>query len=257
MKKEKNTEIKDSLRPNLYDYLKVFAILTMIIDHIWYYIFPDVIWFRLIWRMAFPIFLFLVWFSWSYRRRWNIFIWAIIIIVFNYFVRRKFWFWPETIDILAGIILARLVLSQLHKVKKKWVFAIIIFVLLISHPFVKEYLSYGTLPIIFAIWWYLARFYKEYFSIWIFFFVLLFINSILIFGFWYFEGNYFLPYVLAVFFWCLYCLFSLLKDENTPLHLGNLFDKTILWISKNALHIYGIHIIILCIIWLAYYRNLF
>lgn len=61
---EKNT------RPNLYDYLKVVAILTMIVDHLGYYLFPEVLEFRLIGRVAFPLFLFLVGFNASFRWRW-------------------------------------------------------------------------------------------------------------------------------------------------------------------------------------------
>ncbi|MBQ7074369.1 hypothetical protein IJM86_04975 [bacterium] len=48
------------MRPNLYDYLKVLAIITMIIDHLGYYLFPEFLWMRLVGRIAFPIFLFLV-----------------------------------------------------------------------------------------------------------------------------------------------------------------------------------------------------
>lgn len=47
-------------RPNLYDYLKVFAILTMIIDHIGYFLFPEILWLRVIGRLAFPVFFFLI-----------------------------------------------------------------------------------------------------------------------------------------------------------------------------------------------------
>ena len=43
-------------RPNLYDYLKIVAIFTMIIDHIGYFFAPEIIELRLIGRVAFPIF---------------------------------------------------------------------------------------------------------------------------------------------------------------------------------------------------------
>ncbi|MBQ7617148.1 hypothetical protein IJS64_04190 [bacterium] len=36
------------VRPNLYDYLKVLALITMLIDHIGYYLFPQYDWLRLI-----------------------------------------------------------------------------------------------------------------------------------------------------------------------------------------------------------------
>lgn len=79
-KKEKNqTSISDILRPNLYDLLKVFAICVMIIDHIGYYLFPDLLELRLIGRFAFPIFLFLVGFNGSYRWRRSLLGMAILV----------------------------------------------------------------------------------------------------------------------------------------------------------------------------------
>lgn len=67
------------LRPNFYDYLKVFAIITMIIDHIGYYLFPEYSVFRLIGRIAFPIFLFLVGFNQNYQWRRGILLSACIV----------------------------------------------------------------------------------------------------------------------------------------------------------------------------------
>ena len=47
-------------RPNLYDYLKVYAICTMIGDHLGYFLFPEVIELRMIGRVAFPLFFLLI-----------------------------------------------------------------------------------------------------------------------------------------------------------------------------------------------------
>lgn len=43
-----------------YDLLKTFAVVTMIIDHIGFYFFPDALWFRAIGRLSFPVWFFLV-----------------------------------------------------------------------------------------------------------------------------------------------------------------------------------------------------
>ena len=43
-----------------YDILKTFAVLTMIIDHIGLYFFPDEMWWRVIGRLSFPVWLFLI-----------------------------------------------------------------------------------------------------------------------------------------------------------------------------------------------------
>ena len=48
------------MRPNLYDYLKVIAILLMIVDHIGYFLYPDMIELRVIWRWSFPLFFMLI-----------------------------------------------------------------------------------------------------------------------------------------------------------------------------------------------------
>lgn len=53
--------------PNSYDILKAIALLTMIVDHVGNYFFPDMLWVRVIGRIAFPIFLFLVGYCGVYR----------------------------------------------------------------------------------------------------------------------------------------------------------------------------------------------
>jgi uncharacterized membrane protein len=57
------------LRPNLYDYLKILALVTMIIDHVGYFLYPDMIRLRVVGRVAFPLFLMLVGYNLSYRQR--------------------------------------------------------------------------------------------------------------------------------------------------------------------------------------------
>ena len=62
------------MRPNLYDYLKVIAILLMIVDHIGYFLYPDMIELRVIWRWSFPLFFMLI--GWNKSTRigfWLIF----------------------------------------------------------------------------------------------------------------------------------------------------------------------------------------
>lgn len=48
---------------NTYDLLKSVAVLTMVIDHLGLYLFPEMLWLRVIGRSAFPLFLFLVGYS--------------------------------------------------------------------------------------------------------------------------------------------------------------------------------------------------
>ncbi|MDP2670231.1 MAG: TraX family protein [bacterium] len=68
-----------SQRPNLYDYIKVIALISMILDHIGYFLFPEQIIRRVVGRLAFPLFLFLVGYNLSRRRRWSLWIAGIIV----------------------------------------------------------------------------------------------------------------------------------------------------------------------------------
>lgn len=52
------------VRPaNTYDLLKCVAVLTMVVDHIGMYLLPEQMWLRVVGRIAFPLFLFLVGYS--------------------------------------------------------------------------------------------------------------------------------------------------------------------------------------------------
>ena len=61
---------------NSYDVLKLIALLAMIIDHLGYYLFPQVLELRDIGRIAFPIFLYLVGYSASFRLRHDLILWG-------------------------------------------------------------------------------------------------------------------------------------------------------------------------------------
>lgn len=76
-------------RPNRYDYLKLLALATMIVDHVGYFLFPEVIWLRVIGRIAFPLFLLLVGFNGSYKRRWSLWTMAIALQVIIYVGRQQ------------------------------------------------------------------------------------------------------------------------------------------------------------------------
>ena len=110
----------ENIRPNLYDYLKVFAIIAMIIDHIGYYLYPELEVLRRIGRFAFPIFLFLVGFNGKYTWSRKVFYSALIVQC----VMRAMLFYTGprsfTFNILFSILLARGILAHLvPKFQKK------------------------------------------------------------------------------------------------------------------------------------------
>ena len=115
-------------RPNLYDYLKIVALITMIIDHIWYYVLPEYSFLRVIWRIAFPIFLFLVWFSWSYKWRRDIPIIGLILWYISYYFSEKYWYCSSSANILIWITISRFFINIINK--NNWRLAIIIWLLI-------------------------------------------------------------------------------------------------------------------------------
>ena len=65
------------IRPNIYDYLKVIAIITMIVDHVGYVLSPDQMRVRVIGRTAFPLFFLLIGRNQSGKIGWSLIIAAI------------------------------------------------------------------------------------------------------------------------------------------------------------------------------------
>lgn len=67
--------------PNSWDICKFIALITMVIDHLGYYIFPDQPWLRVVGRLAMPLFLFLVGYSQPQKFDWWLFIAAVIVLI--------------------------------------------------------------------------------------------------------------------------------------------------------------------------------
>ena len=165
-------------RPNLYDRLKVVAVLTMIIDHVWYIFLPEISWLRLIGRIAFPIFLFLVGFNGNYKRRRDLFAWAIVVQIPIFVLAWYFYFWLHTFNILFGIILARIFLWWLSSpvegnkpptllagspllLRRDTIIVVVTIVLLLINPWLANILDYGSFVILFPLMWFL---FKKYYS---------------------------------------------------------------------------------------------
>jgi len=237
-------------RPNLYDYLKIVALITMIIDHIWYYVLPEYSFLRVIWRIAFPIFLFLVWFSWSYKWRRDIPIIGLILWYISYYFSEKYWYCSSSANILIWITISRFFINIINK--NNWRLAIIISLLfIIIHPFLNKYIDYWSLSFFFALRWRIARYHKKYFFLWIIPLIWCIINSINVFDFWFRHWDYKFLFIISFTFLIFYLLSYILSKENINLQTWKkLRDTIILGFAKHALDIYWIHIIILNFIWL-------
>lgn len=97
------------LRPaNTYDLLKSAAVLTMLVDHVGMYLFPEQMWFRVVGRIAFPLFLFLVGYSGHTRTEKRLLVSAGMVSVLDYLVTGSFF----PLNILWAIALTRWVLGR-------------------------------------------------------------------------------------------------------------------------------------------------
>lgn len=233
------------MRPNLYDYLKVLAIITMIIDHLGYYLFPEFLWMRLVGRIAFPIFLFLVWFSWSYKWRRDLFLIGVLLQIFLLFSALEFHYWYLCGNIILGIVLARLVLSFLEHHQNNWIVITLLLFFIILHPLFNEIFDYGSFCLLFAFWGWMAKKKTWKFFFWIFFLIALFCSSIVVFHFSFFQTQ--ILFILYLFLFSLFYLLS--KKGNFSLYSSSrVRNNIILFLSKHSLWLYWIHVVILVLL---------
>lgn len=251
MKKKENSDYLLQ-RPNLYDYLKLVAIVTMIIDHVGYYLFPEFQILRWIGRFAFPLFLFLVGFNHKYQFRpiltFRAFaLWGYMILLYYYTGVGSF-----TANILVVIVLVRGLLRFLEtrkKDQKVWWLIVISSLSLLLHPRLKDWLDYGSLWLIFALWGMFASQKSVFhFFVWWFGLIWLWIQNMLIFQFGYFEGDDRWWALLFLGYGIVYLLLALLAHKNQSLRFSKIWDRIVVWIAKHALLIYVVHIVLLGLI---------
>lgn len=138
-----------------YDLLKAFAVVTMIIDHVGMYFFPDQIIWRVIGRASFPIWLFLVGYARTRDISANLVFGASLLVIINMIYGMSIF----PLNILFSIILARFVLDRLTWITNKVFFALVsaIFVFSIWAMTTRPYLEYGTQCFVFALMGYYVR----------------------------------------------------------------------------------------------------
>ncbi len=142
-----------------YDLLKTFAIITMIIDHVGYYFFPEQLWFRAIGRLCVPAWLFLIGYSKSKDITVTLIAGAIILMVANFVV--GIYVFPA--NILATIIISRLIIDFVMKIFFKdkislYFICFTFFILVIPSYLLFEY---GSLAFIMVMFGWLVRNKKE------------------------------------------------------------------------------------------------
>lgn len=222
----------------------------MIIDHIWYYFFPEIIILRFIWRLAFPLFLFLVGFSNSYKRRRDIFSWWMLLQIAAIIAFFQYWINYPILNILLWIVISRWVISIYEKYSSNTLFLRLITIIsIIINPLMYNFIDYGMLPILFVIFWYLVKNKNKFAPIyWIIPMTLLLLQNILVFKF-DVKLRPISIIILAIMFISMIILFISIWKNNLTLRTKWFIDNIILFISKKAIYIYIIHIIIFSIIY--------
>lgn len=127
---------------NTYDLLKCVAVLTMIIDHIGLYLMPEAMWWRVVGRVAFPLFLFLVGYSGITRTDTRVLIGAVLVSIGEYLVNGTVF----PLNILWAIALTRFWLGYFGE-KVRWQFLPLLLGWVLAVPLV----AYGTSPLVFGI----------------------------------------------------------------------------------------------------------
>lgn len=229
---------------NSYDLLKSIAIITMIIDHVGLFFYPDISLLRVIGRIAYPLFAFCIGYNQKYKFDTTLIVLAIVMCLSHVI------FWPAlggmirtsflNASILPSIIITRILLNYTSHLIKPNTMYLWAFVLWMFAPISNSFIQYGTAGIILTICGYLSaslKNSKEYR-------VFLYVNLILYVGF---ECALFRMNLLglSVFIFEFFILAKILKCFSIkPVSVPELFKKPLLLASRYALIVYFVHSLI-------------
>ena len=219
-----------------HDLLKLVAICSMIIDHIGLFFFPQYVMFRIIGRLAFPIFAFLIGYSLKYNKI-NIILYCVLCqMIFHYLV------YNDSINFailynqfLISIILIRVFMLYMVKYFEAHL-NIICIVLCITIPISIFLFHYGNFGMLFAICGYNCKYNYKYIknnTILLFFILYCFYSCIII-------NQLYELILLIIELYFLY--FVLLRYKLLYYNIENIILKNLLiTISRNSLFVYITH----------------
>lgn len=216
------------------DALKLLAILTMVMDHLGLFFFPDQDWLRAVGRMSMPIWAFVLGYLPSKKLPWLIILWGFILTLYNdYILMMSF-----EINILVGLGFSRILLQYgFGKWLDKYNYGRSIFIvfLLMLWPISILGFEYGTLILAFALIGE-SVYLGEKKEIWCF-------NLFLVFALTIIGGGIFLEfsgfeYGLSLL--CILCLFLLLYfvDIKETFKIKSFILK---FLARNTLAFYVLH----------------
>lgn len=142
------------LKANAYDWLKCLAVITMTVDHLGMYWWPNELDLRLVGRIAFPIFFFLVGYSLRYKAKSDLLIAAGICVALNPFTYQPVF----ALNALVAVIMARYAMPLIvkrHLLEKQPL--IVLFACMLFLLPLLLLVEYGTFAILFACMGYMQR----------------------------------------------------------------------------------------------------
>ena len=238
----------------------------MIIDHLGYFLYPEVLWLRAIGRMAFPLFFLLIWRNESKKIWLSLIIGACLVQGTLRFLSFRDWIDLWQLNILPAAIIVKLLLNGLlhiwNRLKKfitseTWLSVITLFAWLsiavlcvLILPYSREYIEYGSMVLGTAIIGRLVKLYHKQWRamcllIWVSFRWRARINNNFPFD----KEQRISVYAMRA---INIALIRYMSKKNSVLHIGS-FDNLILFISKQAVRIYVIHF--LALMWVVFLKN--
>ena len=224
--------MKEKARTNYQDFLKLVAIITMIIDHFGVFIYPKYFLMRLIGRVAMPIFCFFAGYNFKGKPSKDVLSYALLMTAYSYCIMLSF----TTSNILVPIFIGQVYLSLLGSRMKTLEagYAHIIFLCLLW-PFTCKILDYGTVPIALMVAGYMAKQGNKYLYICITLFISV-MHTFAVFG---------LHYTTILTTGCSFLLLVAARFEQ-PISIN------IRFITRNSLFIYFAHFCMIQFYWLFF-----
>lgn len=140
---------------NSYDLLKLFALITMFIDHLGFFYFPEENWMRLVGRLSFPCWMFLIGYANTRRLSMDIIVGAAILLAHNVIMGQ--YIFP--LNMLITILTVRALLEKFafNTFNNRKIFFISLTISILLAFQSGMYFEYGTLAYMMALFGYYIR----------------------------------------------------------------------------------------------------
>lgn len=228
----------DSL--NSYDLLKLIALATMVIDHLGAYIWTDSDIFRVIGRMAFPLFLFLVGYSGNWKIRPDLLLWGAAIIACAQLLH--FPLLPLNILISIAVTRCAMYFISRHEMTPRYLTAVYITCIIWFPPFM--WTEYSTLSLLFALYGYLQRHKPDTWEARLF----LYATQVFHFAMQWYSGQYSAMLTMLLIPIAILTGYILRTFRLQPVQCNRYpipIRRALQWAARNTLPLYALHVLLL------------